>query len=142
MKARLISIMSKPIKDAVVVIVVVFYFFKKLRFKTFLAKKKLFPKKSRPKHFWSKQNSDAKFFFYQQIFQYKTFVGQRNFWVKEVKRYWLQKKVCSKRYLDPKKFCQKNVGPEKLWPQKIVSQTLVSNSWEYADMDKCCQDIC
>ena len=47
-----------------------------------------------------------------------------------------------------KSFCQKNEGPKKIWfknikaPVKKSGQDLVSNSWDIANMDKCCLDNC
>ena len=96
-------------------------------------------KKLGPKHFSQKYRVQKFFgttnFVVQQIFcikkvknvRYKNFFSQRNIWVKR------------------RLFFKINVGQQKLRPQKIWSknfgQNWVSNSWDYADMDKCCRDI-
>ena len=92
-------------------------------------------KKLGPKHFSQKYCVQKFFgttnFVVQQIFcikkvknvRYKNFFSQRNIWVKR------------------RLFFKINVGQQKLRPQKIWSnnfgQNWVSNSWDYADMDKC-----
>ena len=92
-------------------------------------------KKLGPKHFSQKYRVQKFFgttnFVVQQIFcikkvknvRYKNFFSQRNIWVKR------------------RLFFKINVGQQKLRPQKIWSnnfgQNWVSNSWDYADMDKC-----
>ena len=94
-----------------------------------------FFKKLGPKHFSQKYRVQKFFgttnFVVQQIFcikkvknvRYKNFFSQRNIWVKR------------------RLFFKINVGQQKLRPQKIWSnnfgQNWVSNSWDYADMDKC-----
>ena len=70
----------------------------------------------------------------QQIFcvkkvknvRYKNFFGQKNIWIN--------------RSIFSKKMLAQKLRPQKIWSHNF-GQNWISNSWDYADMDKCCRDI-
>ena len=58
--------------------------------------------------------------------RYKNFSGQKN--------------ILINRSIFSKKMLAQKLRPQKIWPHNF-GQNWVSNSWDYADMDKCCWDI-